>query len=68
MVDLYKKYKNDVKLLMKEQKKVWNEWIKYYESHKEIKNSNYLETYNNWLFNYAFSNLNGKKTSDFFEI
>lgn len=65
---LFKKYKNNVKLLMEEQKDVWLKWVKYYENHKDIKNSNYLETYNQWLFDYAFSNINNEKSSVFFDI
>ena len=29
-MSFYNKYKNDVKLLMKEQQSVWKKWINYY--------------------------------------
>ena len=34
-IELYKKYKDDVKLLMKEQNIVWSNWVKYYENHEK---------------------------------
>ena len=66
-IDLFKKYKNNVKLLMNEQKKVWSKWVKYYENHSNIDTSNYLEKYNDWLFDYLFSDLNGE-TANFLDL
>jgi hypothetical protein len=57
-IELYKRYKNDVKLLMNEQKNIWSKWVKYYEKKSDIDTSNYLENYNNWLFDYIFSDVN----------
>ena len=58
-IELYKRYKNDVKLLMNEQKNIWSKWVKYYEKQSDVNTSNYLEKYNNWLFEYIFSDVNG---------
>ena len=68
VVDLYKRYKGDVKLLMNEQRKVWSEWVNYYDSQSDIDVSTYLDRYNNWLFDYAFSDIDGKKSDDFFSL
>lgn len=57
-IELYKRYKNDVKLLMKEQKNVWSNWVKYYENQSSVDTSSYLNRYNEWLFDYIFSNMN----------
>ena len=57
-IDLFKRYKNNVKLLMDEQNTVWSKWVKYYENHSNIDTSNYLEKYNDWLFDYIFSDIN----------
>ena len=53
---------------MKEQQKVWKKWVEYYNGKSDIDNSNYLDKYNNWLFDYTFSNANGKKSDDFFKL
>jgi len=60
-VDLFKRYKNDVKLLMKEQKPVWKYWVSYYEEQK-IDQDEYLNRYNTWLFDYVF--IKGKKNKE----
>jgi len=57
-IELYKKYQNNVKLLMNEENKVWKNWVKYYENKSDINTDNYLEKYNDWLFDYFFSNIN----------
>ena len=57
-IELYKRYKDDVKLLMNEQKNIWSKWVKYYENQSNVNTSNYLENYNNWLFDYIFSDVN----------
>ena len=57
-VGYYKRYKNNVKLLMNEQKNVWSRWVKYYESQPRVDTSNYLHKYNDWLFDYIFSDVN----------
>jgi hypothetical protein len=53
-INSYDRYKNEVKLLMKEQQSVWKKWINYYNKKSGINNNNYLENYNNWLYNYIF--------------
>jgi hypothetical protein len=62
-VDLFKRYKNNVKLLMDEQNNVWSKWVKYYEDHSNIDTSNYLAKYNDWLFDYLFSDINGETSN-----
>jgi len=57
-INLYKKYKNDIKLLMNEQKNIWSKWVKYYEKQSKVNSSDYLNIYNEWLFNYVFSDIN----------
>ena len=57
-VELYNRYKNDVKLLMSEQKNIWKQWVDFYEKQTKIDQSNYLENYNDWLFDYLFSDIN----------
>ena len=66
-IELYKKYKGDVKLLMNEQKNIWSKWVEYYEQKSDINTENYIEMYNNWLFDYIFSDVNGKN-SDFLNL
>jgi hypothetical protein len=66
--DLYKRYKNDLKLLMNEQKPVWLEWVKYYETQTDINKSNYFSRYNDWLFHYIFYDVNGTKSDDFLSL
>ena len=66
--DLYKRYKNDLKLLMNEQKTVWLEWVKYYEAQTDINKSNYFSRYNDWLFNYIFYDVNSTKSDDFLSL
>ena len=56
-VEYYKGYKNDVKCLMNEQRNIWKEWVKFYEKQTDISKENYLDRYNNWLFDYIFSNI-----------
>jgi hypothetical protein len=60
-VVLFKRYESDVKLLMKEQKPVWKNWVSYYEDQK-IDQDEYLNRYNNWLFDFVF--LKGKKEKE----
>ena len=67
-MSFYKKYKNDVKLLMKEQNKLWLEWIKYYNKQENINKLNYLDIYNKWLFNDIFSNIQNKDDNNLLEI
>lgn len=67
-VDLFKRYKNNVKLLMNEQKEVWLKFVQYYESQSDINNSNYLYRYNDWLFDYIFNDINGMNNNDFFSL
>ena len=64
----YKQYKNNVKLLMKEQNNLWIKWVDYYNSQKGIDNSNYENRYNKWLFENIFSNINNDEQSDYLEL
>jgi hypothetical protein len=57
-VNLFKRYKNNVRLLMNEQKDVWLKFVQYFETQRVTKTSNYLGKYNNWLFDYIFSDVN----------
>jgi len=66
-VDQYKRYKDDVKLLMKEQKNVWTNWVKYYENQSNVDTANYINKYNEWLFDYMFSNIN-EETDSFLSL
>jgi len=67
-VELFKKYKNNVKLLMNEQKDVWLKFVQYYESQSNNDATNYLNRYNNWLFNYIFYDLDNESIDDFLSI
>jgi hypothetical protein len=67
-VDLFKRYKNNVKLLMNEQKDVWLKFVKYYETQSDTNTTNYLSKYNNWLFNYIFQNIDNEIFDDFFNL
>jgi len=66
-IDLFRRYKSDVKLLMNEQNNIWSIWVKYYEDHSSIDTSNYIEKYNDWLFDYFFSDVN-EETSNFLNL
>lgn len=66
-IDLFRRYKSDVKLLMNEQKNIWTKWVEYYEEHSNINTTNYIEKYNDWLFDYFFSDIN-KETSKFLNL
>lgn len=67
-IDFFKKYKNNVKLLMNEQKDIWLKFVKYYETKSDTNSSNYLSRYNNWLFNYIFSDINEESSDDFLSL
>ena len=67
-IDLFKRYKNNVKLLMTEQKDVWLKFVQYYETQSDINKSNYLNRYNNWLFDYIFYDINNMSPNDFFRL
>ena len=64
-VNLYRRYKNNVKLLMDEQKKIWLKFVQYYETQTDINTSNYLNKYNNWLFDYIFYDVNDMGSDNF---
>ena len=66
--DLFKKYKNNVKLLMNEQKDVWLKFVQYYETQSDTNPSNYLKRYNNWLFDYIFYDINNMSPNDFLSL
>jgi hypothetical protein len=67
-VDLFKRYKNNVKLLMNEQKDVWLKFVQYYETQSDTNTSNYLSKYNNWLFNYIFLGIDNGNFDDFLNL
>jgi len=67
-VELYNKYKNNVKLLMNEQKDVWLKFVKYYDAQSDKSKSNYLSKYNTWLFNYIFHDINNLCDNDLFSL
>ena len=67
-IKLYMRYKNNVKLLMNEQKDIWLKFVKYYETQSDTNTSNYLSRYNNWLFNYIFYDINNENFDDFFSL
>lgn len=67
-IDLYKRYKNNVKLLMNEQKDAWLKFVRYYEKQQDIKTLNYLSKYNNWLFDYIFYDINNLNPNDFLSL
>ncbi len=51
----YSKYYNNIKLLLKEDKRTWKKWIEFYDKQKNINKENYLNIYNKWLFDYFFN-------------
>jgi hypothetical protein len=67
-VDLFKRYKNNVKLLMNEQIDVWKKFVKYYETQSDTNKSNYLNKYNNWLFDFIFYDNNNLDSNDFLSL
>jgi hypothetical protein len=67
-IEFYKKYKDNVKLLMNEQNKLWLKWISYYNNQNDINNSNYKIRYNKWLFDNLFLNINNDKKIGLLEI
>lgn len=67
-VDLFKRYKNNVKLLMNEQKDVWLKFTQYYETQQDTNTTNYLSKYNNWLFDYIFYDSNDNDPNDFLRL
>ncbi|MDH7507659.1 MAG: hypothetical protein QHH15_07765 [Candidatus Thermoplasmatota archaeon] len=64
-IDFFKRYKNNVKLLMNEQRDVWLKFVKYYETLSDTNSLNYLNKYNNWLFNYIFCDIIDENYDDF---
>ena len=56
-VGFYKRYKNNIKRLMEEQKPIWKVFISYYNDSSDFSQENHLEKYNDWLFNYTFSDV-----------
>ena len=67
-VDFFKRYQNNIKLLMEEHKDVWSEFIKYYEAQSDIDKTNYISRYNNWLFDYIFHDLKTSDPDDFLRL
>ena len=61
-VNMYNRYKDDVKLLMNEQKPVWKKWVEHCDQ-KNIDKTDYIVCYNNWLFDYFFTDVNGGSSS-----
>ena len=56
LINQFKKYQNNVKQLMKDENKIWKEWVTFYEKQPNISKSDYIEKYNEWLFDYLFCN------------
>lgn len=67
-IHFYKRYRSNVSLLMKEQRKIWKQWIGFFETSTEGIQSQplhqrhtsmhaYLDTYNAWLFDFTFSDV-----------
>jgi hypothetical protein len=56
LIEAYLKYQNNVKLLMSEEKIIWKKWILFYEQQSNIAKSDYINIYNEWLFDYLFCN------------
>ena len=54
LIKKFQKYQNDVKLLMKDEKKIWKKWVSYYEQNSDISKNDYIGKYNAWLFDYLF--------------
>jgi len=67
-VELFKKYKDNVKLLMIEQKDVWLKFVQYYETQSDTNKSHYINIYNNWLFEYIFYDINDMTPNDFLSL
>ena len=67
-ISFYKQYKDDVKLLMKEQNKLWLKWVDYYNGQTSIDNSNYKNRYNKWLFDNIFSNIKTEENEELLEL
>jgi hypothetical protein len=67
-IELFNKYKNNVKLLMNEQNEIWKKFVKFYESQTNLDKSNYLSKYNSWLFEFLFDDPNNLKSDDFLSI
>ena len=67
-VDLFKRYKNNVKLLMNEQKDVWLKFVQYYETLSDTNTTNYLSKYNDWLFNYIFYDTDNESIDNFLNL
>ena len=70
-VEFFKRYRSNLKLLMEENEKAYKKWINHYESLPESQESNflgksevnilkYIDKYNEWLFNYTFSDITTK--------
>jgi len=56
LVTTYLKYQNNVKLLMNDEKQIWKKWVDYYEQQNNISKSDYMNSYNEWLFDFLFCN------------
>jgi len=67
-IELFKRYKNNVKLLMNEQKDVWLKFVQYYETQSDTNPLNYLSKYNNWLFNYIFYDIDNESIDNFLNL
>ena len=48
---------------MTEHEKIWKEFITFYNKSEQFNRQNYVEKYNDWLFNYTFSDV--IKSDDF---
>jgi hypothetical protein len=56
LITQYFKYQNNVKLLMSNEKNIWQKWVNFYEKQSKISKSDYIREYNTWLFEFLFCN------------
>ena len=68
LIQQYKRYKDNVKLLMNEQKPLWKSWVSFYEDQNNIAQSEYLDIYNKWLFDYIFQEAREENAQSIFQL
>ncbi|MFO8078323.1 MAG: hypothetical protein R6U21_06760 [Thermoplasmatota archaeon] len=68
LIQMYKRYKDDVKLLMNEQKPLWKSWVSFYEDQNNIAQSEYLSIYNKWLFDYIFQEAREERAQSILQL
>lgn len=68
LLTLYKRYRNNVKLLMEEQQEVWKTWVAFYEKQSDITQETFLDRYNEWLFDYTFEGNSKENTESLLKL